>query len=609
MADITVPVLIVGGGGCGLTTSILLSAHGIENHLIERHSSTSPLPKAHYLNQRTMEIFRQYGVADSIYEVGTPPSKMGKTRWVTSFGGNGELDGKTLFTLDSFGGGGLENKYAEDSPCLSSNYPQVRLEPLLRRHAEERARDSIFFERELVSFTQDAEGVTAVILERDTQQTYTVRANYMVAADGGKTVGPALGVKMEGPSGILDMVSTHFTADLSEYWEDDVLITWLLNPEGAGSWHSGAMAAMGPTWGKESEEFVIHFTFRPDDPARFDEDAIVPRLRELLKLPDLEPQVHKVSHWILEGVLADKYRVGRVFLAGDAAHRHPPTTGLGLNTAIQDAHNLAWKLAMVLRRDAGPALLDTYEPERRLVGMRNVDWAMFTFLNHAVIDSGLGLNPDQPLEQRIQVFHDFFSDSPMGETRRARAIEVANTQRTEVQAHDLEIGFSYAEGAVIPDGSIAPPRDPMGSVYHPTTRPGHRLPHAWVEHEGRTLSTHDFVATEGKYVLITGSDGGEWHASATRASKATGVPLEVVSINGSADLQDDPGIWSSRSEISATGAILVRPDNHVAWRQSSRIDSSEADLTQALQFLAFRQSATSTPDRADAPRAEAPSLI
>ncbi|MDX5452429.1 MAG: FAD-dependent monooxygenase, partial [Rhodococcus sp. (in: high G+C Gram-positive bacteria)] len=135
MSDITVPVLVVGGGGCGLTTSILLSEHGIDHHLVERHTGTSPLPKAHYLNQRTMEVLRQYGVADSIYEVGTPPKNMGKTRWVTSLGGDGELDGRTLFTLDSFGGGGLENKYADDSPCLSSNYPQVRLEPLLRAHA------------------------------------------------------------------------------------------------------------------------------------------------------------------------------------------------------------------------------------------------------------------------------------------------------------------------------------------------------------------------------------------------------------------------------------------------------------------------------------------
>ncbi|QRE79504.1 FAD-dependent monooxygenase [Rhodococcus ruber] len=588
MSDITVPVLVVGGGGCGLTTSILLSEHGIDHHLVERHTGTSPLPKAHYLNQRTMEVLRQYGVADSIYEVGTPPKNMGKTRWVTSLGGDGELDGRTLFTLDSFGGGGLENKYADDSPCLSSNYPQVRLEPLLRAHAERRAPGSIHFHRELVSFTQDDDGVDAVILDRDTQQTYTVHAQYLVAADGGKTVGPELGVTLEGPTGILDMVSTHFTADLSQYWEDDVLITWLVNPEGAGSWHSGAMAAMGPTWGKHSEEFVIHFTFRPDDPNRFDEEAIVPRLRELLELPDLEPQVHKVSHWILEGVLADKYQVGRIFLAGDAAHRHPPTTGLGLNTAIQDAHNLVWKLAAVLRGDASPALLDTYEPERRPVGMRNVDWATFTFLNHMVIDAGLGLSPDQPLEVRTQVFRDFFSDTPMGETRRARAFEVANTQRTEFQAHDLEIGFAYQDGALVPDGSDAPPRDPMGSVYFPTTRPGHRLPHAWIEHHGRRVSTHDLTGTDTAFVLVTGAESEAWVTAADTVEKKFGIRIKVVTIADGADYTDPTGRWNELREIAEDGAILVRPDNHVAWRSAERVTDPADELARTVGTLLSR---------------------
>jgi len=588
MSDITVPVLIVGGGGCGLTTSILLSEHGIEHHLVERHADTSPLPKAHYLNQRTMEVFRQVGVAESIYKVGTPPKNMGKTRWVTSLGGDGDLDGRTLFTLESFGGGGLENKYAEDSPCLSSNYPQVRLEPLLREHAENRAPTSIHFNRELVSFEQDDTGVHAVILDRETQETYTVHAQYVVAADGGKTVGPALGVQMEGPSGILDMVSTHFTADLSQWWEDDVLITWLLNPEGAGSWNSGAMAAMGPTWGKHSEEFVLHFTFRPDDPARFDEDAIVPRLRELLKLPDLELEVHKVSHWILEGVLADKYQVGRIFLAGDAAHRHPPTTGLGLNTAIQDAHNLVWKLASVINGDADAALLDTYEPERRLVGMRNVDWAMFTFLNHMVVDAGIGLIPGQPLEAQIQAFQAYFSDTPMGETRRARALEVVNTQRTEFQAHDLEIGFAYAEGALVADGSDAPPRDPMGSVYFPTTRPGHRLPHAWIEGEGATISTHDLTGNNANFVLITGAAGDGWSDAVQLVKDKFGVQVTLAKIAADGNYTDPSGTWAELRQIDDGGAILVRPDNHVAWRSASLAADPSDELLRAFGTVLSR---------------------
>ena len=588
MSEITVPVLIVGGGGCGLTTSILLSEHGIDHHLVERHTSTSHLPKAHYLNQRTMEVLRQVGVADSIYEVGTPPKNMGKTRWVTSLGGDGELDGRTLYTLESFGGGRLESAYAVDSPCPSTNYPQIRLEPLLREHAEKRAPDSIHFGRELVSFEQDENGIHAVVLNRDTQETYTVHAQYMVAADGGKTVGPELGVKMEGPTGILDMVSTHFTADLSQWWEDDVLITWLLNPEGAGSWNSGAMAAMGPTWGKHSEEFVLHFTFRPDDPARFDEEAIVPRLRELLKLPDLELKIHKVSHWILEGVLADKYQVGRIFLAGDAAHRHPPTTGLGLNTAIQDAHNLVWKLAAVIKGDAAPALLDTYEPERRLVGMRNVDWAMFTFLNHMVVDAGLGLIPGQPLEAQVQVFRDYFSDTPMGETRRARAAEVISTQRTEFQAHDLEIGFAYRDGALVPDSTEAPPRDPMGHNYHPTTRPGHRLPHAWLEHDGRQISTHDLTGNNAHFVLIAAADGAAWSDAAQLANDKFGIQIKVAQIGAGTDYADPTGRWSELRQIDDTGAILVRPDNHVAWRSTGAVADPADELTRALGTVLSR---------------------
>nr|BAA25606.1 hydroxylase [Rhodococcus erythropolis] len=587
MSDITVPVLIVGGGGCGLTTSILLSEHGIEHHLVERHADTSPLPKAHYLNQRTMEVFRQVGVADSIYKVGTPPKNMGKTRWVTSLGGDGDLDGRTLFTLESFGGGGLENKYAEDSPCLSSNYPQVRLEPLLREHAENRAPTSIHFNRELVSFEQDDTGVHAVILDRETQETYTVHAQYVVAADGGKTVGPALGVQMEGPSGILDMVSTHFTADLSQWWEDDVLITWLLNPEGAGSWNSGAMAAMGPTWGKHSEEFVLHFTFRPDDPARFDEDAIVPRLRELSQIA--RPRTRSTQGQSLDSRrrTRDKYQVGRIFLAGDAAHRHPPTTGLGLNTAIQDAHNLVWKLASVINGDADAALLDTYEPERRLVGMRNVDWAMFTFLNHMVVDAGIGLIPGQPLEAQIQAFQAYFSDTPMGETRRARLWRWSTPSAPSSRLTTSK-SASPTEGELVADGSDAPPRDPMGSIYFPTTRPGHRLPHAWIEGEGATISTHDLAGNNANFVLITGAAGDGWSEAGQLVKDTFGVQVTLAKIAADGTYTDPSGTWAELRQIDDGGAILVRPDNHVAWRSASLAADPSDELLRAFGTVLSR---------------------
>ena len=581
MTDLQVPVLVVGGGGCGLSSSIFLSNLGVDHLLVERHESTSHLPKAHYLNQRTMEVFRQHGVADAVYAVGTPLANFGRVRWRTSLGGDGTLDARTFFEMDGFGGGALYDVYAKDSPCLSSNLPQLRLEPLLRRQAEQRTAGQLRFGHELVNLVQDADGVTATVRDRTADTTYEVRAQYVIAADGGKTIGEKLGVTMQGPSGLLDMVSVHFTADLSEYVDESCLITWFFNPDGAGSWGSGAMVPMGPTWGKHSEEWVVHFTFGPDDPDRFDEAAIVPRLKALLKLPDLAVHVHKVSHWILEGVLADRYQVGRVFLAGDAAHRHPPTTGLGLNTAIQDAHNLAWKLAAVLGGQAGPALLDTYEPERQAIGMRNVDWAMFTFLNHLVIDAGIGLLPGQPPEANRAAFEAFFADTPMGETRRARAAEVIATQRTEFQAHDLEIGFSYAAGALVPDGTTPPPADPMGGVYRPTTRPGHRLPHAWLIGGDQRLSTHDLVERNG-FVVLTGSTGAAWAGAVATVAEKFGVRIRVVAVGGAADMADEDGTWGTVREIGQSGAILVRPDNHVAYRAMGEVPDATDALTQAM---------------------------
>ncbi|HEX4248493.1 MAG TPA: FAD-dependent monooxygenase [Pseudonocardia sp.] len=589
MAELNVPVLIVGGGGCGLAASLFLSDLGVEHLLVERHTSTSHLPKAHYLNQRTMEIFRQHGVAESVYEVGTPPEMFGKVRWRTSLGGDGPLDARTFFTMDSFGGGELRERYNRDSPSPASNYPQLRLEPLLRRHAEQRGPGRVRFGHELVELTQDTDGVTATVRDLDSGETYPVRARYVIAADGGKTVGAALGVEMQGPTGLLDMVSTHFSADLSPWADESSLITWFLNPDGAGSWGSGVVVPMGPTWGAKSEEWVLHFTFGPDDPARFDEQAIVPRMRELLKLPDLDVTVHKVSHWILEGVVADRYQVGRVFLAGDAAHRHPPTTGLGLNTAVQDAHNLTWKLAAVLAGHAAPTLLDSYEPERQPIGLRNVDWAMFTFLNHLVIDAGIGLLPGQPPEANRAAFEAYFADTPMGATRRARAAEVLRTQRVEFQAHDVEIGFHYAAGALVGDGSAAPPVDPMGGEYHPTTRPGHRLPHAWLERDGVSCSTHDLVPLGG-FALLTGATGDAWATAAERAADSFGVPVRLVRIG--AEYADVDGEWARLREVSDAGAVLVRPDNHVAYRAPDAVPDATGALVDALATVLGRPGTT-----------------
>lgn len=578
MTTIETPVLICGGGGAGLSLSIFLSAHGIDNLLVERHATTSHLPKAHYYNQRTMEIFREHGIADTIYARGTPFENMGHIVWMTSLSGDGPLDGKLLYKMDAFGGGKLEPIYDADSPTRSGNLPQMRLEPILREFAEKSPRAKVLFGHELMRFEYDDAGVTSVVKNLQSGEEFQVRSQYLCGADRGRTINPKLGIELQGPSNLVDMVSTHMTADLSKYITDDSpLIRWFANPEGGSGWGSGVMVAMGPKkFDRHSEEWVFHFAFRPDDPD-FNEADIVPRIRTLLRIPDLEIQVHKVSHWIVEAVLATKYRVGRCLILGDAAHRHPPTTGLGLNSGIQDAHNLAWKLAAVLKGQAGDALLDSYEQERRPVAARNTRWALMTFMNHVVTDAGFGLIPGAPPELNAFQITTLLSDSDEGEWFRARMDEVVGTQRMEFQAHDMELGFRYDGNAVVPDGTEPPPRGRMGDIYTPTTRPGHRLPHAWLEKSGTRLSTHDLCG-RGKFVLITGAKGDAWKAAARAAAERYGVPVDVVCVGAPGQPEDRSNTWSKLRQIEEEGAVLVRPDVHVGWR-CARVP---ADMTTAL---------------------------
>jgi 2,4-dichlorophenol 6-monooxygenase len=344
------------------------------------------------------------------------------------------------------------------------------------------------------------------------------------------------------------------------------------------------MVQMGPTWGSHSEEWVIHFAFQPDDPERFNEEAIVPRLRTLLKLPDLDMTVHKVSHWILDRIVAEQWRFGNIFLAGDAAHRQPPTSGLGLNTGIQDAHNLAWKLAEVLSGRASDALLDTYESERKPVSTHGADWALFAFMNHFVLDAGVGLIPGAPPEVNNGAFQALFSDTLMGESLRARAHYVLDTQRMEFNAHDVEIGFNYDEGALVPDGTSRPPRDPEGRKYQPTTRPGHRLPHAWLERDGRRLSTQDLVDASGGFTLLTDDAGAAWQQAAGAVSAELGVSI-TVGVIGHDQLVDSEGTWPGLSGVQAGGAVLARPDQFVAWRVQALPDNPAGALADAVRAV------------------------
>lgn len=600
MKTIKTDVLVVGAGGCGLNLSIFLGNMGVDFQTVERNTQLANLPKAHYLNQRTMEILRQHGVADDIYAMGTPPDNMSRAMWLTTLGGDGPHDRKVIFEMDGIGGTGDSQKaiYERDSACRSANLPLIRSEPIFKRHADKAAPGRLRFGHEMRAFTQDADGVTATICELASGEEFQIRAKYLVGADGGRSIGKTLGNKMVGPSGLAKNVTVHFSADLSKVLLDDrVMLHFFVHPTRRGPLASGALVPAGgddAKWGRHSKEWIFHFMVAPDDPTRFDEPTVIQQIRDLLKLPGLGMQVHKISHWMIEAVLAEKYQFGRVLMAGDSVHRHPPASGLGLNTGIQDAHNIAWKLALVTRGQAGDGLLDSYESERRPIGSFNVAWALSSYWNHLLSAASIfAIHPANVYEAVGQPDEDneisgLFANTPDGRMRRARMKDVFMTHRIEMFDHDVELGFVYERGALVADGTQVPERDPWGNEYRPTTRPGHRLPHAWLEMNGQRVSTHDLLDEKASFALIANHRGQAWCDAARAAAAQLGIKISTVRVAPDGEALDTDHTWAVLSQVGDDGAVLVRPDGMVAWRAKNIASDPAHVLRNALSAILSR---------------------
>lgn len=583
-----IPVLIVGAGGCGLTSALMLANLGVDALLVERADKALIMPRAHILNQRTMEIFTQHGIAEPVYRDGAPLETMGTISFRTSLGGDGPLDRRLIGQLDGYGGGALGARYEADCAWPATNLPLNMLEPMFRQMAEPRHPGRVRFGHELVGFEQDADGVDATIREVQTGREYKVRAQYVVAADGGKTIARALGAEMVGPRRLRKMVNTFFSADLSRWIDSDSdILTYFINPDGHGIWTGGGLLKCGPgRWDRHSETWVLMRELMPDDPEVIDEAVAASRIRELLRLPDLEMTVHMIGPWEIQGVAAAEYRHGRIFLVGDAAHRHPPVSALGLNTGVADVHNLAWKLALVLRGQAGDALLDTYSPERQPAGARVSEWALNGFRMRGILDAAIGLVPGDAKANRA-AFEALYADTPGGATRRAIVAEAMRIQRIGPQAHDMELGYAYQDGALVPDGTPPVPRDPMGLDYQPSARPGCRLPHAWLDAgDGRRVSTHAFVPPDG-FVLFASGEANAWRQAAASVSAACGVRIDVVALREHADLD---GRWARCAGVGPDGVVLVRPDAHVAWRSVDSVADPRASLATALADIGVARS-------------------
>jgi 2,4-dichlorophenol 6-monooxygenase len=415
-----------------------------------------------------------------------------------------------------------------------------------------------------------------------------VRCEYLLGADGGRRVAGLAGIRYDGLGVVTQTATVHVSADFSAWAGDpDVLIRWIFSPQ-AGC--LVVMVPMGPErWGPDSEEWVIHLDYPVGDPRAQSDAQVEADARNALGCPDTPWKVHKITRWSVEAVLASAFRAGRVFLLGDAAHRHPPTGGLGLTSAIHDAQNLCWKLALVLAGNAAPELLDSYEAERRPVDERNARRSTENALNHFAIGAALGMSPANTPAQNMAQLSRMWSGRPHDAEHRSTVLRAMRAQSMEFSELNVEFGYTYQSAAVVPDGSAAPAPIDEVRVYQPSTRPGAPLPHAWVDDEdGNRRPIKDLVAP-GRFLLIAGEDGHAWCDAARQLATSAHVPLDALRIGHlDGDLFDPRCTWLRHRGIASDGAILVRPDRFVAWRHPAGSADPRAALAAALSQVLGR---------------------
>jgi 2-polyprenyl-6-methoxyphenol hydroxylase-like FAD-dependent oxidoreductase len=513
--DGEVPVLFAGGGLVGLSTAMFLAQHGIPSLAIERLKQGSQLPRAAFFHMRTLELFRSAGIEHDV-----------RARSLEEF----EPEG-SIVLMDTLAGRVLKefipslNEGVDAfSPCRRLFVTQPGLEPILRRRAEGTGA-RVISGAEVTAFSQDAGGVTTTVRDVETGAEQTIRSQYLVGADGAHSrVRELAGIEFDGRGVFSNSITIYFTAPLARLLTGkNFSVIYVGNPHLGGFFrldkdlNSGFLVVntAGDTSKPESSS--------PANDVR--EETLVAHVRHAAGVDDLPVTITGTARWRATSDVARRFRDRRVFLAGDSAHLMPPNGGYGGNTGIHDGHNLAWKLALTLKGIAGPALLDTYETERKPAASFTVEQAYTRYVTRTA--PFLGKQDFQPLAD------DF----------------------------DIELGYLYNADAV---------------HEHPSQsrgRPGSRAPHLWIEKDGRRISTLDLYC--GTFVLVTGSDGERWMAAAHKAAaNFPGLQLDAHQIREDAFL-DAYG-------MSLSGATLVRPDGFVAWRSPDAAANPQAELTKAL---------------------------
>jgi putative polyketide hydroxylase len=551
------PVLIVGGGPVGLTASIWLSRFGVPSLLVERHPGTAIHPKARGINIRTMEIFRQSGAVRAAGRRGAgDPAVRGEYMDLeTEVRAAGLPQDRVRFIIwaESLAGRELERRMPArmraDVQAISfvsaALCAQDDLEPVLRRHAESRGPGALRFSTELTSLEPTADGVVATLGDGE-----RVRARWVIAADGARSrVREALGIPLEGTPFLYRSVNVLLHADLTPWTADRPAALYFVEQPDLRATFLTINGAN--RWG-----FLINNLPETTDFAAYTPERCVALVRQGAGVADLDVEILGVAPWTAAAQVATRLRAGRVFLAGDAAHHMPPTGGFGLNTGVQDVHNLAWKLAGVFHGWADESLLDSYDAERRPFARAITAQAL---ANSAAMGRVIGAASPSP---GVRARPEFLNEIGM------------------------IFGAHYDSTALVPDGTALPAVANPITEHVPSARPGSRAPHVWLERDGARTSTIDLFGRG--FVLLAGPDGAAWREAGRTVATALGIPLEALTVGPAGELHDPEKAWTGAYGVDADGAVLVRPDAHVGWRGRSAVADPAGVLERALRSILGR---------------------
>jgi 2,4-dichlorophenol 6-monooxygenase len=504
-------LLVVGTGPTGGTVALAAALGGLKVYAISQFNWVANTPRAHITNQRAMEVFRDLGILDAVKQRATPWELMGDQTFCTSFAGEEVMRAHWWGTGEQ-----RKGDYLKASPCGLIDLIQSEVEPILVERAS-RAGATCAFSTEFQRFEEDESGVTSYLLNRITGHEFSVRSRYLIGADGARSkVFAQLGLPLEGHMARGAHIYVQFKADLTRYAQHrPSILNYVLTDDASFGEIGLGLIRLTKPWTEWIAGWGIDISKGEPD---LNQDLLLAQVRKLIGNDEVEIEFKGSSIWYVNEAIAPTYSKGRVFCGGDAVHRHPPSSGLGLNTCVQDAHNLAWKLAYVIKGYAGETLLNSYTQERAPVGKQIVERANQSRRDYSALHAVFRIpGEEKPTAAGIARLRD---PGPEGVAARKALQAALDLKQTEFNGQGVEMNQRYVSDAIIPDASVPPEvfaRD-REIYFQPSTRPGAKIPHVWlVDHNGLKVSTLD-ITGKGKFSMVTGLAGTSWAEAAQRLS-------------------------------------------------------------------------------------------